>query len=126
MKFVEDTYGDKAAEAVAALNDGDILVLENVRFDKREKKNDPEIAKKLASYGDIFVLDAFGTAHRAQGSVVGARRATCPPTPASCLQKEVDTLTSMLRRARASVRGHRRRLQGVLQDRCPRSPHRLR
>ena len=61
VKFVDDTYGEKAAEAVAALEPGDILVLENVRFDKREKKNDPEIAKTLASYGDIFVLDAFGT-----------------------------------------------------------------
>ena len=94
VKFVEDTYGDKAAEAVAALNDGDILVLENVRFDKREKKNDPEIAKKLASYGDIFVLDAFGTAHRAQGSVVGPA-AYLPAYAGFLLEKEVDTLTSI-------------------------------
>ena len=71
VAFVADTYGEKAAEAVAAVEPGKVLVLENVRFDKREKKNDPEIAKKLASYGDVFVLDAFGTAHRAQGSVVG-------------------------------------------------------
>ena len=94
VKFVEDTYGDKATEAVAALNDGDILVLENVRFDKREKKNDPEIAKKLASYGDIFVLDAFGTAHRAQGSVVGPA-AYIPAVAGFLLEKEVDTLTSI-------------------------------
>ena len=94
VKFVEDTYGDKATEAVAALNDGDILVLENVRFDKREKKNDPEIAKKLASYGDIFVLDAFGTAHRAQGSVVGPA-AYLPAYAGFLLEKEVDTLTSI-------------------------------
>ena len=94
VKFVEDTYGDKATEAVAALNNGDILVLENVRFDKREKKNDPEIAKKLASYGDIFVLDAFGTAHRAQGSVVGPA-AYLPAYAGFLLEKEVDTLTSI-------------------------------
>ena len=94
VKFVEDTYGDAATEAVAALNDGDILVLENVRFDKREKKNDPEIAKKLASYGDIFVLDAFGTAHRAQGSVVGPA-AYLPAYAGFLLEKEVDTLTSI-------------------------------
>ena len=55
VAFVDDTYGQKAADAVAALEPGKILVLENVRFDKREKKNDPEIAKTLASYGDIFV-----------------------------------------------------------------------
>ena len=55
VKFVEDTYGDKATEAVAALNDGDILVLENVRFDKREKKNDPEIAYLPAYAG--FLLE---------------------------------------------------------------------
>ncbi|MEE0026399.1 MAG: phosphoglycerate kinase, partial [Atopobiaceae bacterium] len=72
VKFIEHTYDDEAAEACAAVKPGDILVLENVRFLKAEKKNDPEVAKKFASYADIFVLDAFGTAHRAQGSVVGA------------------------------------------------------
>ena len=94
VKFVDDTYGEKAAEAVAALEPGDILVLENVRFDKREKKNDPEIAKTLASYGDVFVLDAFGTAHRAQGSVVGPA-AYLPAYAGFLLEKEVDTLTSI-------------------------------
>ena len=94
VKFVEDTYGEKAAEAVAALEPGDILVLENVRFDKREKKNDPEIAKTLASYGDVFVLDAFGTAHRAQGSVVGPA-AYLPAFAGFLLEKEVDTLTGI-------------------------------
>ena len=76
VKFVDDTY------------------LENVRFDKREKKNDPEIAKTLASYGDIFVLDAFGTAHRAQGSVVGPAE-FLPAYAGFLLEKEVDTLTSI-------------------------------
>ncbi len=94
VKFVDDTYGDKAAEAVAAVKPGDILVLENVRFLKAEKKNDPEVAKKLASYGDIFVLDAFGTAHRAQGSVVGPA-AYIPAVAGFLLEKEVDTLTSI-------------------------------
>ena len=94
VKFVDDTYGEKAKAAVDALADGEILVLENVRFDKREKKNDPEIAKILASYGDIFVLDAFGTAHRAQGSVVGPA-AYLPAYAGFLLEKEVDTLTSI-------------------------------
>lgn len=94
VTFVDDTYGEKAAAAVAALQPGGILVLENVRFDKREKKNNPEIAQRLASYGDIFVLDAFGTAHRAQGSVVGPA-AYLPAYAGFLLEKEVDTLTSI-------------------------------
>ena len=94
VAFVDDTYGQKAADAVAALEPGKVLVLENVRFDKREKKNDPEIAKTLASYGDVFVLDAFGTAHRAQGSVVGPA-AYIPAVAGFLLEKEVDTLTGI-------------------------------
>ncbi len=94
VKFVDDTYGQKAAEAVEALGEGEILVLENVRFDKREKKNDPEIAKILASYGDVFVLDAFGTAHRSQGSVVGPAE-FIPAVAGFLLEKEVDTLSGI-------------------------------
>lgn len=94
VSFVQDTYGEEAAKAVEAVEPGKVLVLENVRFDKREKKNDPEIAKKLASYGDVFVLDAFGTAHRAQGSVVGPA-AYLPAVAGFLLEKEVDTLTGI-------------------------------
>ena len=94
VKFIEHTYDDEAAEACAAVKPGDILVLENVRFLKAEKKNDPEVAKKFASYADIFVLDAFGTAHRAQGSVVGAAE-FIPAVAGFLLEKEVDTLTSI-------------------------------
>ena len=94
VQFVPDTYGDEAKAAVDALESGHVLVLENVRFDKREKKNDPEIAKILASYGDVFVLDAFGTAHRAQGSVVGPA-AYIPAVAGFLLEKEVDTLTGI-------------------------------
>ena len=94
VQFVADTYGAEAKAAVDALEPGHVLVLENVRFDKREKKNDPEIAKTLASYGDVFVLDAFGTAHRAQGSVVGPA-AYIPAVAGFLLEKEVDTLSSL-------------------------------
>ena len=94
VSFVADTSGDEAEAAVNALEPGHVLVLENVRFDKREKKNDPEIAKRLASYGDVFVLDAFGTAHRAQGSVVGPA-AYIPAVAGFLLEKEVDTLTGI-------------------------------
>ena len=94
VQFCDDTYGEKAAAACAAVKPGDILVLENVRFLKAEKKNDPEVAKKFASYADIFVLDAFGTAHRAQGSVVGAAE-FIPAVAGFLLEKEVDTLTGI-------------------------------
>ena len=94
VQFVPDTYGDEAKAAADALQPGHILVLENVRFDKREKKNEPEIGERLASFGDIFVLDAFGTAHRAQGSVVGPAK-YIPAVAGFLLEKEVDTLTSI-------------------------------
>ena len=73
---------------------GEVVILENCRGNVGEKKNDPEIAKKLASYGDVFVLDAFGTAHRAQGSVVGPA-AYLPAVAGFLLEKEVDTLTGI-------------------------------
>ena len=94
VTFVDDTYGKKAQDAVASMQPGEVVVLENVRFDKREKKNDPGIAKTLASLGDIFVLDAFGTAHRSQGSVVGPAE-YLPAVAGFLLEKEVDTLTSI-------------------------------
>ena len=125
VAFVDDTYGQKAADAVAALEPGKILVLENVRFDKREKKNDPEIAKTLASYGDIFVLDAFGTAHRAQASVVGPA-AYIPAVAGFLLEKEVSTLGGLFSEPEAPLRRHPRRLQGFRQDRRDRSSARLR
>ena len=96
VTFVPDTYGDEAKAAVDKMEPGQIVVLENVRFDKREKKNDPEIAKTLAALGDVFVLDAFGTAHRAQGSVVGPA-AYLPAVSGFLLEKEVDTLTSIFK-----------------------------
>ena len=96
VTFVPDTYGDEAKAAVDKMEPGQIVVLENVRSDKREKKNDPEIAKTLAALGDVFVLDAFGTAHRAQGSVVGPA-AYLPAVSGFLLEKEVDTLTSIFK-----------------------------
>ena len=94
VTFVPDTYGAEAKAAADALEPGQVLVLENVRFVKAEKKNDPEIAKTLADLGDIFVLDAFGTAHRAQGSVVGPA-AYLPAVAGFLLENEVDTLTGL-------------------------------
>jgi len=68
VKFVEDCIGEKAEEAVANLENGEILLLENLRFYDEEKKGDVAFAEKLAKLGDIYVNDAFGTAHRAHAS----------------------------------------------------------
>lgn len=70
----KDCIGPEVEKAVAALKDGDILLLENVRFYKEEEKNDPEFAKKLASLAEIYVNDAFGTAHRAHASTEGVTK----------------------------------------------------
>ena len=71
VKFAGDCLGDVAKAAAAALQPGEILLLENTRFYPGEKKNDPAMAKELASFADVFVNDAFGTAHRAHASNVG-------------------------------------------------------
>lgn len=68
VKFVEDCIGAKVEEAVANLDAGEILLLENLRFYEEEKKGDVEFAEKLSKYGDVYVNDAFGTAHRAHAS----------------------------------------------------------
>lgn len=68
VKFVEDCIGEKAEEAVAKLENGEILLLENLRFYKEETAGDVDFAKKLSKLGDIYVNDAFGTAHRAHAS----------------------------------------------------------
>ncbi len=71
VTFATDIIGPDAKAKAAALSEGEALLLENVRFDKRETKNDPEFAKELASYAELFVNDAFGTAHRAHASTAG-------------------------------------------------------
>ena len=69
--FATDTVGDDARAKAASLRDGDVLVVENLRFDKREKKNDPAFCEELAALGEAYVNDAFGTAHRAHASTAG-------------------------------------------------------
>lgn len=95
VAFATDTIGDSAKETVAALQDGDIALLENLRFDKREKKNDPEFARELASLADVYVNDAFGAAHRAHASTAGVA-AYLPAYAGALMANEVETLTSML------------------------------
>ena len=95
VAFATDTIGESAQAVVASLNDGDVALLENLRFDKREKKNDPEFAKALASLADVYVNDAFGAAHRAHASTAGVA-AYLPAYAGMLMEKEVTTLTSML------------------------------
>ena len=71
VKMLDDCIGDSVKEAVSAMNSGDLILLENLRFHKQETENDASFAKELASLGDIFVNDAFGTCHRAHASTEG-------------------------------------------------------
>ena len=71
VKMAKDVVGESAKSLAAELKDGDIMLIENVRFHKEEEKNDPEFSKQLASLAEIYVNDAFGTAHRAHSSTTG-------------------------------------------------------
>ena len=91
VKFAEDCIGEKAEEAAKALKVGEVLVLENTRFHKEEKKNDPSMAKALASLADLYVNDAFGSAHRAHASTTGVAE-YLPAAAGFLLQKEIQYL----------------------------------
>merc|ERR1712078_281691 len=87
-----DCIGDAVGEKVGAMADGDVLLLENTRFYKEEEKNVPEFAEKLAANADLFVNDAFGTAHRAHGSTEGVTKYLDTSVAGFLLQKELDYL----------------------------------
>ncbi|MGI5984358.1 MAG: phosphoglycerate kinase [Clostridiales bacterium] len=74
VKFANDVAGEESAKLAADLKDGEIMLMENVRFNPGEEKNDPEFAKKLAAFGEIYVSDAFGTVHRAHASTAGVAK----------------------------------------------------
>jgi 3-phosphoglycerate kinase len=92
VAFSEDCIGEKAETAAAALEDGQILLLENVRFHKGETDNDPEFAKQLASLGEVYVNDAFGTAHRAHASTEGVTKFLSPSVCGFLIEKELTFL----------------------------------
>lgn len=93
--FAQDTVGEDAQEKALGLQGGEVLLLENLRFDKREKNNDPAFCAELASLGDVYVNDAFGAAHRAHSSTAGVAK-LLPAYAGFLLAREVETLTSML------------------------------
>ena len=95
VKMADDVIGESAKAITASLKDGEVALLENVRFHKEEEKNDPEFAKQLASLAEIYVNDAFGTAHRAHASTEGVAKYL----PAVCgylIQKEIDIMGKAL------------------------------
>ena len=95
VALASDVIGPDAKAKAAALKDGEVMLIENVRFHKEEEKNDPEFAKELASMADIFVNDAFGTAHRAHASTAGV----ADYLPAVCgylIQKEISIMGKAL------------------------------
>ncbi|MEG4210993.1 phosphoglycerate kinase [Microcoleus sp. S13_B4] len=96
VKKTDDCIGDEVAATVAAMQDGDVLLLENVRFYPEEEANDPEFAKKLASVADLYVNDAFGTAHRAHASTEGVTKYLSPSVAGFLMEKELQYLGSAI------------------------------
>jgi phosphoglycerate kinase len=95
VSYVREIVGFDVDEELAGLSMGDVALIENLRFDPREEKNDPEFAKELAALGDCFVNDAFGAAHRAHASTVGVTK-YLPSAAGLLLQREVDALSHVL------------------------------
>jgi phosphoglycerate kinase len=96
VKKTDDCIGDEVAATVAGMQDGDVLLLENVRFYPEEEANDPEFAKKLASVADLYVNDAFGTAHRAHASTEGVTKYLSPSVAGFLMEKELQYLGSAI------------------------------
>lgn len=96
VKFAADCIGDEVNKEAAGLKDGDVMLLENLRFYKEEEGNDPEFSKKLASIGEIYINDAFGTAHRAHASTVGVCKYMKKCAAGFLMNKELKYLSPLL------------------------------
>jgi phosphoglycerate kinase len=94
--FADDCIGDSTAAIVNDLQDGDVLLLENLRYYSEEEKNNPDFAKKLASYGDVYINDAFGTAHRAHASTEGVTKFISTCAAGYLMQKELEYLSKAI------------------------------
>ena len=95
VKLASDIVGDSAKELTSNMKEGEVVLLENVRFDKREEANDPEFAKELASLADVYVNDAFGTAHRAHASTAGVAN-YLPAVSGFLIEKELNFMGGAL------------------------------
>ena len=97
VTFATDIIGPDAKAKIAAMKDGTAVLLENIRFDAREEKNDPEFSKELGAYASLYVNDAFGTAHRAHASTAGvAMYAGLPAVCGYLIQKEITVMGNAL------------------------------
>ena len=96
VKLAKDVVGEDAQRLAAGLQDGDVMLLENVRFHKEEEKNDPEFAKKLAALAEVYVNDAFGTAHRAHASTEGVAHLLHPAVAGYLIGKELSIMGKAL------------------------------
>jgi phosphoglycerate kinase len=96
VAITSDCIGPEAENAVKALKSGDMLLLENLRFHAEEEKNGPDFARALASLADVYVNDAFGTAHRAHASIVGVTKYLQPAVAGFLLEKELVNLGGIL------------------------------
>ena len=96
VKFVRDCLGDEVVQKISQLRNGEILVLENLRFYPGEEANDPVFSRELASLGDIYVNDAFGAAHRAHASTVGVGEHFDVRAAGLLMEKELDALGKVL------------------------------
>ena len=92
VNFVDETRGAKLEAAVAAMKDGDVVLVQNTRYEKGEEKNDEELGKYWASLGDAFVMDAFGSAHRAHASTAGVTKFVKETAVGYLMQKEITFL----------------------------------
>lgn len=95
VNFASDCIGEEAEKAAAALQNGEVLLLENLRFHAEEEKNDPEFARKLSSLAEVYVSDAFGTVHRAHASTAGVA-AYLPAVAGYLIGKELDIMGNAL------------------------------
>ncbi len=95
VKIAEDVVGQSAHALADALQDGEAMLIENVRYDAREEKNDPEFSKELASLAELYVNDAFGTAHRAHSSTAGVAD-YLPSAVGYLIKKEIDVMGKAL------------------------------
>lgn len=91
VPLLKDIYSDETTKTINSMKNGDVVLLENTRMTEAEEKNDPEFAKKLASFADIFVNDAFGSAHRAHASTEGITH-YLPSVCGFLIEKEIDAL----------------------------------
>lgn len=91
VPLLKDIYSDETTKTINSMKNGDVVLLENTRMTEAEEKNDPEFAKKLASFADIFVNDAFGSAHRAHASTEGVTH-YLPSVCGFLIEKEIDAL----------------------------------